>query len=125
MKRGKVVKSEGRGMPDLRTMKNIEEGGYKCLESLDADGAKYEKMKGQIKNTSEESKNILKSKLNGRNIILAINSRAVPVVRYAAGILSWTKVQLRAEKGGGCCLEIGGGRGGLPCYVEVFSGDSS
>ena len=49
MKSGKAVKSEGRSMPDLRTMKNIEEGGCKCLESLDADGAKYEKMKGQIK----------------------------------------------------------------------------
>ena len=27
MKSGKAVKSEGRSMPDLRTMKNIEEDG--------------------------------------------------------------------------------------------------
>ena len=39
-------------------------------------------------------RNILKSKLNGRNIILAINSRAVSIARYEAGIISWTKMEL-------------------------------
>ena len=88
MKRGKVVKNEGRSMPDVRTMKNIGEGGYKCLESLDADGAKYEKMKGQIQ------KEYIRRAKKYTKVILAINSRAVPVVRYAAGILSWIKMQL-------------------------------
>ena len=32
---------------------------------------------------------ILKSKLNGRNIILAINTWAVAVIRYGAGIIDW------------------------------------
>ena len=39
-------------------------------------------------------RNILKSKLNGGNIILAINSRVVSIVRYGTGIISWTKVKL-------------------------------
>ena len=52
MKRGKVVKSEGISMPDGKMMKNIEEGGYKYLGILEADGVKHEEMKE--KNTSEE-----------------------------------------------------------------------
>ena len=37
---------------------------------------------------------ILKSKLNGGNIITAINRWAVPVVRYTAGIIDWTQTEL-------------------------------
>ena len=37
---------------------------------------------------------ILKSKLNGGNIIKAINSWSVPVVRYTAGIIDWTQAEL-------------------------------
>ena len=36
------------------------------------------------------------SKLNGGNTIRAINSRAVSLVRYSAGILKWTQDELKA-----------------------------
>ena len=95
MKRGNVVKSEGISMPDRKMMKNIEEGGYKYLAILEADGVKHEEMKDQIKKEYiRRVRNILKSKLNGGNIILAFNSRAVSIVRYGAGITSWTKMEL-------------------------------
>eukprot|EP00112_Aurelia_sp_Birch-Aquarium-sp1_P017963 Seg422.8 transcript_id=Seg422.8/GoldUCD/mRNA.D3Y31 product="hypothetical protein" protein_id=Seg422.8/GoldUCD/D3Y31 len=42
---------------------------------------------------------ILKSKLNGMNNISAINSRAVSVVRYGAGIIKWTKEELEKLDG--------------------------
>ena len=52
-------------------------------------------MKGQIKKEYiRRVRNILKSKLNGGNIISAINSRVVSIVRYGAGIVSWTKMEL-------------------------------
>ena len=35
------------------------------------------------------------SKLNGGNVITAINSRAVSYVRYSAGIINWTREELR------------------------------
>ena len=38
---------------------------------------------------------ILASKLNGGNIITAINSWAVSVIRYGAGIVNWTKAELQ------------------------------
>ena len=37
---------------------------------------------------------ILKSKLNGGNIIKAINSWAVQVVRYTTRIIDWTQAEL-------------------------------
>ena len=95
MKRGKVIKSERISMLDGKMIKNIEEGGYKYLGILEADGVKHEEMKDQIKKEYiRRVRNILKSKLNGGNIILAINSRAVSIVRYGAGIISWTKMEL-------------------------------
>jgi hypothetical protein len=40
-------------------------------------------------------KKILKSKFNAGNIIKAINSRAVSIIRYGAGLIEWTKEELR------------------------------
>ena len=42
----------------------------------------------------QKEKNIQKSKLNGANIILAINWKAVSMWRYEAGIISWTNMGL-------------------------------
>ena len=70
----KVVKSEGIGIPNAKMMENIEEGGYKYLGILEADGVKHEEMKFQIKKEyTRRVNNILKSKLNGANIISVIN----------------------------------------------------
>ena len=53
MKRGNVVERDGLCMPDGTMMRNIKEGGYKYLGILEADGIKHNKMKEQLKNTSE------------------------------------------------------------------------
>ena len=96
MKRGKVVESDGLCMPDgTMMMRNIEEGGYKYPGILEADGIKHDEMKEQLKKEYiRRVRNVLKLKLNGRNIISAINSRAVSIVRYGAGIIKWTKNEL-------------------------------
>ena len=52
-------------MPDGKTMKNIEESGYKYFDILKADGVKHEEMKGQIINKYiRRVRNTLKSKLD-------------------------------------------------------------
>ncbi|XP_069979445.1 uncharacterized protein [Penaeus vannamei] len=95
IKRGKVVESDGLCMPDGAMMRNVEESGYKYLGVLEVDGIKHDQMKDQVKKEyTRRVRNILKSKLNGGNIISAINSRAVSVVRYGAGIIKWTKNEL-------------------------------
>ena len=82
-------------MPDGKMMKNIEEDEYKYLGILETDCVKHEEMKDQIKKEYiRKVRNILKSKLNGGNIILTLNSRAVSFVRYGGGIISWIKMEL-------------------------------
>ena len=52
-------------------------------------------MKGNVsKKYVRRIRKILASKLN-RNIITAINSWAVSVIRYGAGIVNWTKAELQ------------------------------
>lgn len=41
-------------------------------------------------------KRILKSKLNGKNVIMAVNTWAVSVLRYGAGVINWTKAELES-----------------------------
>ena len=95
MKTGKLVKTEGKSMHNGKVIKNIEEGGYKYLGILEADSIKQEEMKGQIKKESTRSvKNILKSKLNGWNIISTINSKSVSIVKSGAIIICCTKMKL-------------------------------
>ena len=53
-------------------------------------------MQGKIKDETKQAyikrtKQILKSNLNGRNKIQAINGHAISVISYTAGIISWTK----------------------------------
>ena len=70
MKRGKVVESDGLCMPDGTMMRNTEEGGYKYLGILEADGIKHDEMKEKLKKEYiRRVRNVLKSKLNGGNIM--------------------------------------------------------
>ena len=81
-------------MHDGKMIKNIEESGYKYLGIMEVDGVKHEEIKNQIKKEYiSRVRNILKSKLNGGNIISVIDSRAVSIVKYGAGIISWTKME--------------------------------
>ena len=98
IKRGKVVTREGIDLPDGKMIKCLEEGrGYKCLGILEADGINHEEMKDQVtKEYFRRLRTILKWKLNGGNIISSINSRAVLIIRYGAGIMGWTKAELQA-----------------------------
>ena len=62
---------------------------------MEAVGVKHAEMKDQINNEHiRRVINILKSELNGGNIIFTISSKAVSIVRYGTGIISWTKMEL-------------------------------
>ena len=79
------------------TIKCIEEGsGYKYLGIVEVDGIKLEEITDQISKEYVGRLRIVKSKRNGGNIISAINSRAVSIIRYGAGIIGWTKADLQA-----------------------------
>ena len=62
---------------------------------MEVDGVRYEEIKGQIKKKYTKTViNILKPKLNRGDIILGTNSRAISIIRYGAGIISWTTIEL-------------------------------
>ena len=91
MRRGRQADSSGIDLPDDQHIGEIEEEGYKYLGILQLDQTLNTKMKGKI--TSEyirRVKKLCRSKLNGGNLICGINTWAVGVVRYSAGIVDWT-----------------------------------
>ena len=75
-------------------MKEADEG-YKYLGILERDDICQEKMNKKVQ--KEHYKGVwavLKSKLNGGNVMNAINVWAVATVWYGAGIINWNKGEL-------------------------------
>ena len=56
----------------------------------EGEGLQHHEMKGKIqKEYKRRVKLVLKSELNARNKIVAINTLAVPVIVYSYGIINW------------------------------------
>ena len=96
MKRGKIVKSEGIGLPDGEMMKQVGQEGYTYLGIIELDKIKETEMKEKItKEYKRRQRLILKSTLNGRNKVTAINTWTVAIFRYGAGIIQWKTSELK------------------------------
>jgi hypothetical protein len=97
MKRGKLVTGGDLVMSDGERIKEVEEGvGYKYLGILQADNIKSQDVKDQVKKEYfRRTRLVLKSQLNSGNTIRAINSWAIPVIRYTAGVVDWTIAELQ------------------------------
>ena len=96
MKRGKIVKSEGIKLPDGEVMKQVGQEGYTYLGIIELDKIKETEMKEKItKEYKRRQRLILKSKLNGRNKVTAINTWAVAIFRYGAEIIQWKTSELK------------------------------
>ena len=97
MKRGKIVKSEGIELPNdekIRSLKQDE--SYKYLGILQSNEVQRKDMKDKVgKEYKRRVRKILETKLNGGNIIKAINTWAIPILRYSAAFLDWTISDLK------------------------------
>ena len=91
LKRGKVVSSEGADMPDGERIKEAEKNGYRYLGILEYNKIKEIKMKNFWREYLGRPRLIMKSRLNGRNRNIAINTWVVSLMRCGAGIVKWTK----------------------------------
>ena len=96
MEKGKIVKSVGIELPDGKVIKSLQEGAsYKYLGILEVDNFLEEKMK---LNVSEEYirrlRKVLKSKLNGGNLVCGVNTWLVSLLRYSAAFVSWRESEL-------------------------------
>ena len=66
-----------------------------CVHNKKREYSKQNKIKDETKPTCIKGiKQVLKSQLNGRNKIQAINSYAIPVIINTAGIKSWTQNEI-------------------------------
>ena len=74
------------------TIKYIEKEGYKYLGILEFD---YVKENDMIRNFQREyfrrARLVMRSRLNDQNKIRALNTWAISLLRYWAGILNWRK----------------------------------
>ena len=93
MNRGKVKSKDGTERPSgekVREMKLNEEDEYKYLGILEYDIVKVQEMKDKFRNEYfGRAKLILKSKLNERNKIVALNTWVVCIMNCDAGIHKW------------------------------------
>ena len=97
MKNGAKVKCDGIEIPDGQTIKEVDEGGYKYLGVLEGAGILTKEMKEMVRNEYlRRVKLVARSRLYAGNLIKAVNTWAVSVVRYTAGVLEWTKKELKA-----------------------------
>ena len=75
MKRRNVVRWEGIKLPNYGVMKEVEKEGYTYLGIVELDKIKENEMKEKtIKENKRRLPLVLKSKLNGKNKITAINA---------------------------------------------------
>ena len=97
MKRGKIVESDGITLPDDKMIRNLKEDErYKYLGVQELDDIKTSEMKERVsKEYKRRVRKVLETKLNGNNIIKAINTWAVSVVRYSAPFLDWRKEEIQ------------------------------
>ena len=82
-------------MPDGERIEEVEKNGYKYLGILEYNKIKESKMKENFrKDYLRRTKLIIKSRINGRNNIITINTWAVSLMKYGTGIVTWTKSEL-------------------------------
>ena len=96
MKRGKEVKFSGIELGNSEKISQIGEEGYKYLRILGKGDICQEEMKENIrKECFKRLRATLKSKLNVKHVFQAMDTWLVPTVRYSAGIIEWTKEEVK------------------------------
>ena len=92
-----MAKSEGIGLPNGEIMKSVEDDGYKYLGILEMNDIMSKQMKEKVRlEYVRRVRAVLRSKLNGRNKIMGVNTWAIALLRYGGGILEWRKEELRS-----------------------------
>ena len=82
MEKEKIVKSVGIELPDGKVIKSLQEGeSYKYLGILEADKFLEKRMKlNDLKEYIKRIRKVLKSKLNGGNLVYRVNTWAVSLL---------------------------------------------
>ena len=91
LKRGKKVAAEAIPLNDSQVIQDLDQAEtYKYLGIQEGEGVQHHKMKIKIRKEYKRGiKLVLKSELNARNKIEAINTPVVPVILYSYGAIDW------------------------------------
>ena len=118
MEKWKIMKSVGIELPDGEVIKLLQEGwSYEYLGTLEADKFLEEKVKLNVsKEYIRRVKKVLKSELNGGNLVLGVNTWAVFLSRYSVAFVSWRKSEVKVN----CRLQIEKLGSCLP-YMEHYT----
>jgi hypothetical protein len=96
LKRGALKNQKPIELFDGETIDPITGDGYKYLGVIEGDNIKHTEMKTRVqKEYFYRLRLLLNSKLNGENLMRAINAWAVPVIIYTAGIVNWSDENLK------------------------------
>ena len=78
-------------------MREVNLDGYNYLGVLQLDSIRNREMKKNVKSEYiGRGEKLLKSQLNGENVIAGMNDWAVGIVRHGAGVLDWAKEELKS-----------------------------
>ena len=85
-------------MSNGKVIKSLQEGeSYKYVGILEADKFLKEKMKlNVLKEYIRRLRKVLKSKLNGGNLVCGVNTWAVSLLRYLSAFVNWRESELQA-----------------------------
>ena len=94
-KRGNVITTEGVELPE-GTKFDVEDS-YKYLGIPHANGSHEEAAKKSATTKYlQRVRQVLKNQLNGKNKVQAINTYPLPLTKYPASILTWSKEEMEA-----------------------------
>ena len=95
--RGKLLKAKNITLDTITIIKDLEpDDNYKYLGVTEGDAIQHPSMREKIrKECFRRVRSILRSELNARNRIDAINSLALPVVTYSFTIINWSLTEIK------------------------------
>jgi len=120
LKHGRRVENQGISVDD-HVIEDIHRP-YKYLGILEEGVIDSDNMKKTIVSEYRRRlRSLLKSHLNGANLVKAINMWAVPVVRYTAGIINWTQEEIhKLDTGTRKLLTIHGALHPRSCVERLY-----
>lgn len=94
-KRAKVGGTEGVELPDGRVTDIPDSFKYLGIPQANGNHKEAARRSATAKYL-QRVRQVLRSQLNGKNKIQAVNTYALPVVRYPAGIIRWSRKDIKA-----------------------------
>ena len=96
LQRGKKTRWEGIQLTNGEEIDEADVGRYKYLGVLELDKIIWDEMKRKVKDVYQKRITLLmKTHLNGKNLLLALNTWAISIIKYNAAFLDWTKEETK------------------------------